>query len=305
MKMQSTDTRAPTPLRPTEPVGWGQGASRAPGTAGFTLVELIIVMVLATVILGSTYQILVTNQQIYSSQREQAFAHGTVRAGLEVLTGELREISPEGGDLLDMEADEVEVRTMRTLGFVCRVDAVAVPPRFTLRSTTRDNWAVDQEVLILAENDPNNPWNDVWLEGTITQVAVGDPCPGDSGSEERTRLEVLGLGSLLPPDLGGNLVHRGAPVRTLERHRYGVFTWSGQPFLGRETAGSGDWVPLVGPLADGDGLVLEYFDENGDATTQPLEVRRIDVTLRTVSDSPNMRGGALEQVLTTSIYTRN
>lgn len=274
-------------------------------TAGFTMVELIVAMLLGALVLGATYQVLITNQRVYSAQREQVFDHGTVRAGLDVLSGELREVSPSGGDIVDMAETWIEVRTMRNLGFVCNVDTDNTPPRFTLRRPT-GVWSAGDSILIFADNNPNNPNDDVWLEGEITNVPTGAPCPGDDGDTERRRVDVIGLGQIFPLDVDGHMVHRGAPARTFEVHRYGVMDYEGRPFLGRRSGGAlEEWIPLVGPLAEEGGLRLEYFDEDGNATTDPAQVRRIDVSLRTLSDARTARGERVEQSVATSIYTRN
>ncbi len=275
-----------------------QAAAPSHGSAGFTLVELLIVALLGSLILGATYQVLVTNQRIYTVQREQVQGHGTVRAGLEVLTNELREVSPTGGDLLDLSPTSVEVRVMRSLGLVCIADGESVPPRFTLRPRGGD-WEVGDEVAIFADNDPASADDDVWLEGTVANIVLGEPCPGDSGTEERVRIDVLDLGILLDT----NTVHPGAPVRSFETHTYGLIEYEGRPYLGRTT--DGDAQPLVGPLADVDGIHFEYLASDGSVTTDPQEVRRIEITLQTRSQATDAQGRPVEESITTSVYLRN
>ncbi len=265
-------------------------------SSGFTLIEVMIVAVLGTILLGAAYQILASNQRVYTAQREQVQGHGTVRAGIDVLSGELREISPTGGDLLDMGPTSIEVRTMRSMGFVCLIDDSAVPPRFTLRPLGGD-WAVGMPVTVFADNNPAHSDDDVWLEGTITARAVGEQCPDGTGN--RIRITVLGLGDLLDT----NTVHPGAPVRSFETHRYGVIGYDGQLYLGRET--EGEEHPLVGPLAADGGLLFEYFDASGEVTTETEQVRRIQVTLHTRSAARDAASRIVEESITTSVHLRN
>ncbi len=271
--------------------------SRSPA-AGFTLIEVLIVAVLGSLILGATYQVLVTNQRIYSAQREQVQGHGTVRAGLEVLTQEIREASASGGDLVAMEPTSVEIRSMRALGFVCITDDGSSPPRFTLRPYG-GQWDNQTPVFVFADNEPGRADDDVWLEGTISSVEFGEPCPGESGGEDRVRISVQGISG----ELEDNDVLVGAPVRTFHVQRYGIIDFEGSPYLGREVEGESQ--PLVGPLAPEDGLLLEYLDAGGDPTASADEVRRIRVTLRTRSGAQDAAGRAVADSITASVQLRN
>jgi hypothetical protein len=65
--------------------------------------------------------------------------------------------------------------------------------------------------------------------------------------------------------------------------------------------------PLFGPLADGYGLQLAYFDAAGSPASLPSAVRSIAVTLRAVS---HLSGGLhpgqpAKEVLTTQVVLRN
>jgi hypothetical protein len=279
---------------------------------GFTLVEVVVVALLTMIVLGATYQVLVTNQRVYTAQAEQVADHGTVRAGLGVLSSELREISPGGADIVEMGATAVMIRTMRALGFACIVTPGPFITEFTLRSAA-GTWSPGdggRPVFVFADNAPGRTDDDVWLEGTIlSHDPAGPQCPGDTPGAERMRISVLGLGVLNDPgDEDANFVHLGAPIRTFETHRYGLTDLDGQRFLARQTGGdlgTDVWDPLVGPLADEDGLLLEYFDAAGNPTTDPDDVRRIDVSLRTLSQARDLTGQRVAQSITTSIYTRN
>ena len=61
--------------------------NRAPG---FTLVEMLVVTVVATVLLGAIFQTLVVQQRSYREQNAIINARQTARASIEVLAAELR-----------------------------------------------------------------------------------------------------------------------------------------------------------------------------------------------------------------------
>ena len=88
---------------------------------GFTLVELMIVAVVGAMVVGATYQILLSSQRAYMIQSAQIQGRQTVRAGVDILFAELRELSRAEGDILTMGSDKIEFRAMRAFGLVCRI----------------------------------------------------------------------------------------------------------------------------------------------------------------------------------------
>ena len=59
---------------------------------GFTLVELMIGAVLGAFVVGATYEIMLSGQRAYTIQTAQLQGQQTVRAGINILFSELREI---------------------------------------------------------------------------------------------------------------------------------------------------------------------------------------------------------------------
>ena len=96
---------------------------------GFTLVELLIVAVLGVIVVGATYQMILTSQRAYTTQTAQLQGQQTVRAGIDILFAELRELSGVEGDILEMNPDRIEIRAMRAFGLVCDVNPTGSPIR--------------------------------------------------------------------------------------------------------------------------------------------------------------------------------
>ena len=71
-------------------------------SSGFTLIEVLVVVVLGAVILASAINVLATNQRTHLSLSTKVQMQQALRAGIEVLPGELREISVREGDLVSM-----------------------------------------------------------------------------------------------------------------------------------------------------------------------------------------------------------
>ena len=92
---------------------------------GFTLVELLVVVVLGGLMVLAVYQVLITNSRTYAVNNTQIQGQQSLRAGLVDLFGEHREVSPEEGDLIGMGVDSVTIRTPRAFGLVCATDVGA------------------------------------------------------------------------------------------------------------------------------------------------------------------------------------
>ena len=95
--------------------------------AGFTLVELTIVVVISTIALIAIYQTLITQERTYRYQSAAIDAQGTSRMALSVIAAELREISASAGqtagfggtDLLMATRDSLRIRAFRKVGIIC------------------------------------------------------------------------------------------------------------------------------------------------------------------------------------------
>lgn len=263
---------------------------------GFTLVELIVVTVLGALIILAALQVLVTNQRTYTAQGAEIQGQQSLRAAMDVLWGELREVSAGGGDLLAMGPDSVRFRAMRKLGITCAVDTLnsSNPWVVAIRSGA---WFEDQDsVFVFADNDADSENDDVWIPARITQVDTTETCQ----SLPAQRLTFQGQKSAFTADS----VRVGAPLRSFVTYTYRVVDYGGETFLGRAVP-NGGVIPLVGPLRDTAGVTFEYRDANGTVTTTATDVRQIVVTLRSGGEVINSVGGLVSDSISTWIYTRN
>ena len=95
--------------------------------SGFTMVELLVVSVLGSLVVGAALQVLLVNQRTYTAQTEAISGQQTTRMALDVLFNELREVSAGGGDIMAMSSDSLTLRLMRKFGFVCATNFAAQP----------------------------------------------------------------------------------------------------------------------------------------------------------------------------------
>lgn len=263
-------------------------------SAGFTLVELIVVAVLGAVVLLAGYTTLLTNRRAYTVQRVRVQSQQALRSAADVLSGELREISVDGGDLLDIGDEFVEIRAVRGFGLVCETDYASSPPFFRVRLLS-GTMGKNDSVVVHADNDPDLREDDRWLSGIVSNVQSPAPCPDGS---DHPAMNIKDLST-------ADTVRVGAPIRAHQRFIYGLRAYDGENFLAREWP-DGTVEPVVGPLGDASrkGIEFEYFDELGAPVASPSDVEWIRITLRTPLSGVG-GGRELSDSLVVQVHPRN
>jgi hypothetical protein len=254
--------------------------------------------VLGALVVAATYQVLLTNQRTYTAQNAQIQSQQTVRAGLDVLFGELRELSRLGRDIQAVGTDSLRVRAMRKFGIACAVHVAAG----TVDVRKYGNWLeVQDSVVIYAENTTASASDDRWIKGRVTARDTTVNC----GGQAAVRLTVPQIASAATSGSPPDTVRVGASLRTFTHYSYGLYTIDGQPYLGRKDAGSSTAVALVGPLKSTDGLAFRYLDTLNAVTSTLANIAQIEVTLRTTTNVRGPNGGFVSDSVKTRISLRN
>lgn len=280
-------------------------------TGGFTLVEILVVTVLGALVVGAALQVLITNRRAYTAQSATISGQQSTRMAVEVLFAELREVSPSGGDILTMSSGSLRVRLMRKFSVVCETD-FGLMPTLTVRDSiiptapvTSDTlmlmgganaFAAGDSVFVWADNDPDTENDDVWFSARVSAIDGSVTCPDGRGA---TELAFGGLQSLFLNDSVGI----GAPVRSYQEYTFGTTTMNGDVYLGRQT-GTGDMIPVTGPLEAGAGLEFIYRDSLGTVTSTPADVSQIQVIIRTGSEVLGPLGSMVQDSVNVWIHTR-
>lgn len=269
---------------------------RSPSGRGFTLVELLVVVVLGGFLVLSIYQVLLTHSRTYSVNTARILGQQSLRAGLDVLFGELREVSTRGRDLVAMGRDSLTIRTQRAFGLVCSVDYSVTPPRVRAVRSGPPILAGDS-VSVFADNDPARSADDVWLFKVVQSADTAVTCGGRAAVD----LRIPQLAS------SGDTVRTGAPIRAFRRFTYGLYRIDGEWYLGRRNplALGSRPDPLVGPLKPENGVEFRYLDSRGQVTTVDTLVAQIQVALRYLASSRGFRGQPVADSLVSRIFTRN
>lgn len=277
--------------------------------AGFTLVELTVVVVISTIVLISIYQTLITQERTYRYQNAAIDAQGSSRTAMAVLTSELREISASAGstptamsgsDLLVATADSIRFRSFRKVGIVCA---------FSRGAGTIDVWVpgtpfvAGDQLMIFQEGDTLTDEDDRWDVTPLTAAGTATNAAGCAAEWNTYPLQGLVVAATATDS-----IERGGLVRGFETVTYGSYQHDGDWVLGRRNPDD-ELVPLVGPIlprADG-GLRFRYFNVNGTQITPSTEalrgqVSRIEITVRALSEG-GVEGPYVDS-LTSNVYLR-
>jgi prepilin-type N-terminal cleavage/methylation domain-containing protein len=263
--------------------------------AGFTVIELIIVTLLGSLVVGAAYQVLLVNQRTYTAQQAQIEGQQTVRAGMDVLFGELREISRTGGDIVAIGSDSIRVRSGRNFGLVCAVDYTN--SKVDVRKV--GSWfGVGDSVVLYVENKTNTAADDKWVTSRVTARDTTVSCNG--AAAQRLTIPTVGTSAT-----AGDTIRPGGNVRSFVHYRYRDYNGGGGiRYLGRRDS-SNSMSPLVGPLKSTNGVAFRFLDSTNTVTTNKTNIYQIEVTLRTQSSARGPNGTLVADSIKTRINLRN
>jgi prepilin-type N-terminal cleavage/methylation domain-containing protein len=267
---------------------------------GFTIVELLVVVILGTLALMATYQVLATSTRIFAVNGARAQGQQLLRGGLDVLVGELREISPIEGDLIEMGSDSLTFRAQRTFGVSCAVDYSASPVEITAYQVG-PHFQANDSVFVLHDNDPERVSDDEWFGGVVSSVDPTATCSDGSPAQVLSIPFLRTTATKVPPDS----VRIGAPVRGFEAYTYGQVSYEGETYLGRRARGASNSELIVGPFPDAGGLVFRYLDRTGNETTVDTLVSQIEILLRYEAALRGLTNQVVSDSVLVRVYPRN
>lgn len=251
---------------------------------GFTLVELMIYLVIASLVLGAVVKLIVNQNRTYADQRALMDVRETLRSGSALLAWEVRHAAVANSPFAAIAAQSLTLRSVQGMGIVCAKGSVSAPYfRVGLWNTSGDIEAtVDDTALIWV--GPKQLWRKIKIHQVGTPVAL------PLGVANCTW-----TGKSIPPTLVVELtaaqkndssdIFVGATFRSFRAVTYSEMSSGGRYWLGRQVgAGTNDQLtgPLIAPGANG-GLTFSYYDTLGVATANPAAVGSVLFTLRAQS----------------------
>jgi len=271
---------------------------------GFTLVELVVALALGTLVLGAAGQLYLATRRFFRLQSSVLEVHEGLRAAMQVLAAEIRELDASGGDIVALGPDSISIRATRGVDFVCAPPATSsggIVVRNSISSGYRDVDPARDRALVFRDGDPGTEDDDSWLDREIAAAGGAAACAdGAAGTEFRL------VGAL-------DSVWAGAPVRWYERVVYRLYQDEGGAWwLGARSYSHGGWAalsPIAGPLRHPAGLQFSYRDPAGAATADPGRVATIAVALRGTGSAVLQSVGGSQQhwvdSLSTVVFARN
>jgi len=275
--------------------------TRRSNREGFTLVELLIAIVVFAIVSASLFSLLTRTQRLSRTQAERATMQANVRAGVALVTSELREVNINAtqSDIGSMTGTAIQYRGMRGLGFICDHSTTMVRVRRgSWLASYREPIAVRDSILVYVDNNVNLTTDDGWTRREISGVAAAT-CSADGA----IALE-LTLAAALSPDTVA-MIRTGSPIRTYEYMEIGALVQGGETWLGaRSMSGGQTFQPVLGPLNTG-GVNFQYLNAAGTAGTV-LTVKTVVLTLTGITENIVAAGTAVNagQRATEQLVTR-
>jgi len=290
--------------------------------AGFTLVELLVVLALLGIFSAAMVKLLLRQQRFYNSTSQLIQTRSQLRQTAFMLPADLRGISRQGGDLAIMTDSSIEIRSVFGSSVVCLVNTVSswistVPVRLA-SGAAMTNWkilpVVNDSIAVYDEGAGLGTADDSWRMARITAVTPVTVHTATAGCPTTTKLTVAAdlvasnpsyQFTLSPAPLNTTL--SGASVRFFRRAHYSLWKWAtdGQWYLAfydcvpNRVPVCATPQPIAGPLrpyaAPGttSGLEFTYYDSTGAVTANKLLVARISVVARGQGQSTiNLSGAA-------------
>jgi len=301
---------------------------------GFTLVELLVVIVLLGIVGSAITRVVVRQQRFYRAASQIIDTRGQLRQAAGVLPAELRGLSTVGGDIAAISATAIEFRANTGSSIACQVLSgtdLVLPPAALASGAGLTAWLhrpeVGDTVFVFDDGANAGTGDDRWTTHTITSLAdVGNAfCPptgtlavttAADAAQPRHRLGIA-------PAVSAN-VQAGAPIRFTRRVRYSLYRASDlRWYLGYDQYARGAWAgvqPVSGPYLAGDaatpagsrGMQLRYFDETGTEVTTLAAaptIARVDLVFRAQSVTPvqltDAAAATFRDSLVTSVAIRN
>lgn len=264
--------------------------------SGFTLVELLIVLVLLTIVGGAMMRMVNNQQRFYKGTYDLIELRSQLRQAAAVVTSDLRGMSSPGGDVVAMTDSSMDFRYTMGSSIACTApngtNTIIIPPTTAANGNTLTNWltppvAGDTAYVFDEAGNTGSSGDDTWQPyeiQSISTVGVGTCAAGYNAL-------TAGYTIVMTNSVSATIL-QGAPIRFVRRAHYSLYQSGndGNWYLGYScvTCGATTVSPIAGPFmpytesggTDISGIRITYFDSTGATTATPANVARISIVLR-------------------------
>ncbi|MEO6211277.1 MAG: prepilin-type N-terminal cleavage/methylation domain-containing protein [Gemmatimonadaceae bacterium] len=292
---------------------------RSAARRGFTLVELLVVVVLLALVLTSVMRIFVQQQRFYSDSAAMMETRSSSRDAAYVIQSDLRSVSPKSGDIYSMSSKSIEFRSQTGASVVCTIDGsrtiLTVPPLNVATGAALTSWlappAVGDTVLIYDSGTAVDSFNYYTLTAAPTNSAS---CPNATGLTTTVGEAMAGYTLRVTPALPATTLV-GVPIRIMRTAHYELYQEaSGNWYLGfydclpSRSPKCNPLQPVAGPylpanLAGTGGIVFTFLDSTGAVTATQKLVRRIDLAARAQTTVDVRTAGYAKGLVSDSMFT--
>lgn len=277
-------------------------ALRAPATArlrrGFTLVELLIVMVLLTIIGGSLMGLLAKQQRFYQGTADLGDLRSQLRQAEAVVSNDLRGMSSVGSDITAMTDSSIDFWYTIGSSIACSAptQTLTLPPLSLANGSTLTTWiqtpTVGDSVYIFDDGgSTTTSLDDQWR---FYRVAAVDSTLGGCLAPYTQAADATKYSYTITLSVAASgTIRAGAAVRFVRPAHYSLYQSTGDNlwYLGYTCPScntGGTILPIAGPFLpytaastpDTSGIRMTYFDSTNTTTALPAKVARINIVLR-------------------------
>lgn len=256
--------------------------------SGFTLVELMVGLVVATIVGIAAITIAVRHEHLAFALEQVTESRRALREGADALRYDLRSLAPQEDAIYAMGASFVEFRMATGFSILCGLDSTRTLLTFPARTSSTPNvtsWIVAPEagdtVMLFAASADAARWG---LHAVSSAPTPGRACSPNFVAGALAATLALRVAIPVASD-----IEPGAVLRFVRRARYELYRASdGGWYLGfrdclvTRTTPCATVQPVSGPYARG-GVQFRFLDSTDTPTTDPRRVSRIDVVLRAES----------------------
>ena len=271
---------------------------------GFTLTEMLFVLVIFGLVAAATMQIIVRQQRFYASTTDLIALRNTLRDVGAALPSDLRGISMTGNDIYAMSDSAITFRLSTGISVICSIGATrltaVIPPTNLSSNSGISTWitapTIGDTAFVYNEGATSALSDDGWQQVPITAALAIGSCPTSSGytttSTEANNSQTVTFGTAL---VAG--VVPGSVIRFYRTAKYKLYQPAGSNawYLGYSDCPGGTCSaiqPVSGPYLaysatpGSTGLRFVYRDSTGAITATPAQVARIDIIAKAQTETP-------------------
>jgi prepilin-type N-terminal cleavage/methylation domain-containing protein len=251
---------------------------------GFSMPELLVVIVLGVLLIFALQQTIMSQRRYYGAQRAAAQRHETLRVASAVLSSALREANIPAGDVAILAPGRVRVRMPMGLAFVCGID---ITGQRVGAVNLEGRWVAGVGDSVLIQR--SGAWSAhaiTTLSGPVVQV----PCVASGGA-------VLQLDQNVPD------VVVGSAARAFRSHVFEVASDGTDDWLYRVDGAQRDL--LLGPLDGAQGFQVWFEDGGGTVLPGPAGAERLGVRVVARASEPPLGASSRRDTLAVTFTGRN